>query len=115
MLTTVDKRSTETSRQTNLSVEIVKCGYCLAILACLLLSSGCVSKKKAAAEAQRAYQAGFEQGEAAAEIKQTHVFVSGPVQRRQIIWHPDLTVAQAIVEAGIFNPSHKGQVAQFIP
>ena len=69
------------------------------------LVCGCVSKKDAQLQAQQAYQAGFDAGRAEAELSQTHVFVSGPVQRQQVLWHPDLTVAQAIVDAVYTAPN----------
>lgn len=75
-----------------------------------LMLAGCVSQKEAQAQAQKAYQAGFQEGQAAAEMKRTHVFVRGPVQRQQVLWHPDLTVAQAIVEAVYAAPNDPASI-----
>jgi hypothetical protein len=69
-----------------------------------LLVAGCVSQDDARKQAQAAYQAGFREGQEAAEAKRTQVFFEGPVQRQQIFWHPDLTLAQAIVEAVYTSP-----------
>jgi|GEM_PF-2212353 len=71
---------------------------------CLLLLAGCISHDQARKQAQAAYQAGFREGQEAAEAKRTQVFFEGPVQRRRVFWHPDLTLAQAIVEAVYTSP-----------
>ena len=71
---------------------------------------GCVSKKAADEQAQKAYQTGFQHGQSAAEAKRTHVFITGPVQRQQILWHPNLSVAQAIVEAVYTAPSDPSSI-----
>ena len=76
-----------------------------ALLALALLISGCVSRKAADEQSRQAYQSGYQQGLAAARLQSTHVFVTGPVQKQQVVWHRDLTVAQAIVEAVYTAPN----------
>jgi hypothetical protein len=71
----------------------------------LLLLAGCVSQEEARKQAQQAYEAGFKQGQAAAEAKLTQVFFQGPFQRTNISWRPGLTLAQAIVEAVYTAPN----------
>lgn len=74
-------------------------------LCLLILLTGCVSNEEAATQAQRAYEAGFQQGQATAEARRTRVFFRGSFQQQSILWRPDLTVAQAIVEAVYTAPT----------
>lgn len=76
----------------------------LAIAICVVPLTGCVSKQAAQEQARRAYEAGVQQGQKAAEMNLTHVFVRGPVQKPAIPWHEGLTVAKAIVEAVYTSP-----------
>lgn len=74
-------------------------GLRLSVVTLLLVLAGCISQEEARKQTQAAYQAGFREGQEAAEAKRTQVFFEGPVQQQRILWHPDLTLAQAIVEA----------------
>jgi hypothetical protein len=79
--------------------------FLLLALCLLILLTGCVSNEEAAAQAQRAYEAGFQQGQATAKARRTQVFFRGSFQQQSILWRPDLTVAQAIVEAVYTAPT----------
>jgi len=73
----------------------------LVALATLILSSGCVTKASARAQAQRAYLAGTQ--DAIARLggaREPIITFSGQVQRQTIPWTPDLTLANAIIAAG---------------
>lgn len=84
---------------------------CLSTALCLLaLLPGCVSQKDASKQAQRAYEAGFQQGQATVEARRTQVFFRGSFQQQSILWRPDLTVAQAIVEAVYTAPTDPASI-----
>jgi hypothetical protein len=93
---------------------------------CLLLvffAAGCVSKKKAALEAQQAYVTGqtraLQAQQQAAAQQGPVVFVQGPVRNPVVPWKEDMTLSQAIVAAdytAFMNPElirviRNGQVA----
>ena len=92
--------------------------YCLTMrmsVLCLLLAvlagAGCVSRKKAQAEARRAYVAGQEQAmQAAARARQQQgpvVFVQGPVRNPVLPWEEGMKLSQAVAAAeytGYMNP-----------
>jgi len=81
----------------------------LILLAGLTLATpGCVSKRKAEARAREAFIAGQQQS----MLRQTAVttptvFVTGQVRFPTIPWTPDLTLAQAIVNAGYMGEDPK--------
>jgi hypothetical protein len=84
-------------------VRLSKIGVRVSGLA-VLLSVGCVSQDAAREQARQAFDAGFRQGQQAAAIKLTHVFLRGEVQRQTVPWADGLTLAQAIVEAVYTSP-----------
>ncbi len=78
--------------------------YVLLVLLSALLATGCVSQESVREQTKQAYDAGFKQGQLAAELKLTHVFIRGPVQQQTVRWRAGLTLAQAIVEAVYTSP-----------
>lgn len=79
--------------------------YGLPALSALLLAAGCVSQESVRQQTKQAYEAGFKQGQLAAELKLTHVFIRGPVQQPTVRWREGLTLAQALVEAVYTSPN----------
>ncbi len=79
--------------------------YGLLALVVAPLATGCVSQESVRQQTKQAYEAGFKQGQLAAELKLTHVFMRGPVQQQTIRWREGLTLAQAIVEAVYTSPN----------
>jgi hypothetical protein len=79
--------------------------YGLPALSALLLAAGCVGQESVREQTKRAYEAGFKQGQLAAELKLTHVFIRGPVQQPTVRWRDGLTLAQALVEAVYSSPN----------
>src|SRR5271155_2184006 len=74
------------------------------ILLAVVMSVGCVSKKRAEDEARRAYQRGqqeaFQADERAARMKRGPVvFVQGPVRNPEVPWEEGMKLSQAIVAA----------------
>lgn len=80
-------------------------GYGLLALAALIIATGCVSQESVRQQTKQAYEAGFKQGQLAAELKLTHVFIRGPVQQPTVRWREGLTLAQALVEAVYTSPN----------
>ena len=83
----------------------------LCLLLAVLAGAGCVSRKKAQAEARRAYVAGQEQAmQAAARARQQQgpvVFVQGPVRNPVLPWEEGMKLSQAVAAAeytGYMNP-----------
>ena len=83
---------------------------CLLLL--LLVSlSGCVTKAKAKAQAQEAFLAGQQQALRIQQQQQPQppqakaVTIVGQVRNPLLPWRPDLTLAQAIIEASFSGPS----------
>ncbi len=77
-----------------------------------LLTSGCVSKGHAQAEARAAYQAG--QNDAMLRLQQIRgpsVVIAGPVRDSVVPWTPELTLAKAIVIAGYLAPKDPQRIA----
>lgn len=75
-------------------------GVCGLLIGCVALQ-GCVSKAKAKADAQAAYQAG--RRDALAQLPQLLgpvVNLVGPVANAYLPWTPEMTLAKAIVDAG---------------
>ena len=68
----------------------------------VLFSSGCVSKKKANADAHAAFMAGQQQAMMARAPQPAGnvVTVVGPVHTPSLPWTQDLTLAKAIINAG---------------
>jgi len=64
----------------------------------LLVTAGCVTKSKAAAQARAAFAEGQRQG-MAAQANATSVWVVGNVRTPIIPWTADLTLAKALVAA----------------
>lgn len=79
-------------------------GYGLLALAALIIATGCVSQESVRLQTKQAYEAGFKQGQLAAELKLTHVFIRGSVQQQTVRWREGLTLAQALVEAVYTSP-----------
>ena len=79
--------------------------YALFVSAFALLATGCVSQESVRQQTKQAYEAGFKQGQLAAELKLTHVFIRGPVQQSTVRWREGLTLAQALVEAVYTSPN----------
>ncbi len=72
----------------------------LALLLILIVTSGCVSKSKAKADARAAYVAGQRDAFASiAAAQNTNIKVNGPVQNPTVPWVEGLTLAQAIATA----------------
>src|SRR5260221_8335889 len=68
--------------------------------------TGCVTKSKAKADAREAFIAGQQQAMAMARLQQAQgptVTVVGQGRNKIIPWTQDLTLAQAIVNAGYFG------------
>lgn len=80
----------------------------VAILILALAASGCVSKSKEKANAQTAYLAGQRAAYAnIAAAQRTSVVVLGQVQKPEVPWQENLTLAQAIVAAGYTGSTPK--------
>lgn len=76
----------------------------LPALVALIIATGCVSQESVRQQTKQAYEAGFKQGQLAAELKLTHVFIRGSVQQPTVRWREGLTLAQALVEAVYTSP-----------
>jgi len=80
----------------------------VAVLFCILVLTGCVSKKEAEMKARDAYMAG--QAAAAKQWQSERppeIIIRGPVANPVVPWQDGLTLAQAIVDAnytGFMNP-----------
>jgi hypothetical protein len=75
----------------------------------LLAATGCVSKKKARAQARQAYFAAQQQPPPPFRMDPRHpiVMVQGPVQNPSVPWEDGLTLSRAITTAvytGFMNP-----------
>jgi hypothetical protein len=77
-----------------------------------LLCTGCVSQKKADAQARAAFAAGQQQAMMLRGPQPTGniVTVVGPVRTPSLQWTPDLTLAKAIVNAGYQSPTDPRQI-----
>jgi hypothetical protein len=72
-------------------------------LTALLAASACVTKSKAQLEARKAFNSGRQK--ALAEMQQGPVVrILGPVRQPVLPWTEDLTLIQAIVNAGYQGP-----------
>ena len=78
----------------------------------VLFQSGCVSKKKAAADARAAFMAGQQQAMVARTPQPAGnvVTVVGPVRTPSVTWTQDLTLAKAIINAGYDSPVDPKQI-----
>jgi hypothetical protein len=84
----------------------------LCVMLAVLAGAGCVSRKKAQADARRAYEAGQEQGmqaamRAARQQQGPVVFVQGPVRNPVLAWEEGMKLSQAVAAAeytGYMNP-----------
>lgn len=73
----------------------------MALAALILFPTGCVTKSKAKAEAQKAYFAGQQQAMMRmSQPQQPVVTFIGPVRNPTVPWSQELTLAKAIVAAG---------------
>jgi hypothetical protein len=66
-----------------------------------------VTKSKAQADARAAFEAGQRQALQAQAMRPAlgpSVILNGPVERSLVQWHPGLTLAQALVDAGYNGP-----------
>jgi len=69
------------------------------LLLLLLPAAGCVSQKKAQAEARQAYFSGQEQQHRQMDPQHPVVFVQGPVQNPVVPWEDGLSLSGAITTA----------------
>ena len=83
--------------------------YGLLALVVALSATGCVNPAAVRQQTKQAYEAGLKQGQLAAELKLTHVFIRGSVQQQTVRWRAGLTLAQAIVEA-VYTSPHEPRV-----
>src|SRR4051812_1767976 len=89
-------------RRARLTVFSLRPSLMLGCWILVLFESGCVSKKKANAEAHAAFMAGQQQAMVARgpQPASSVVTVVGPVHTPSLTWTQDLTLAKAIVDAG---------------
>lgn len=77
---------------------------CIFALLLVVATAGCVTKAKARAQAQAAFQNGLREGllraQESAAVQGPSVYIQGPVQTPVLPWTPDLTLAKALVRAG---------------
>lgn len=75
------------------------------LFAAFLATTGCVTRSKASADVQAAYQAG--QQEAFRRMQQARgpsVTVAGPVRIPFVTWEQGLTLARTLVDADYYGP-----------
>jgi hypothetical protein len=79
----------------------------IAAAALLLAAAGCVTKSAAEAQARAAFLAGQQQATQQmqqAQINGPSVRLLGAVKENYVLWTPDLTLAQALLDAGYYGP-----------
>ena len=87
------------------------CLFVFILCASVFLSSSCVSKSKAQAQAREAYLAGQQAAMARmAKNQEPIVTFVGPVKHPTIPWSENLTLAKAIIAAGYLPPGEPSQI-----
>lgn len=71
---------------------------------------GCVSKSKMRANQRAAFLAGEKQGAAVAQVNATSVWVVGNVRNPTVLWTPELTLRQALIEADYQGSGDPGEI-----